>query len=149
MKNKTQLSLIPKLDSLGSVFDSLTDQIWKDFEVVASPFMSFRNGKGHPFMGDTLWDETDSEFVQEFELPRFKKEDIKISIEDKARFTNGFGSMLHISAEKDNKYRFYHSTNIPEAADISQNPEAKLDHGVLTVSFKKKESAKPRMIEIK
>jgi HSP20 family molecular chaperone IbpA len=145
--NKTQLSLIPKSTTLGNVFDRLSEEIWSNFDVFASPFSNRSFFKGG--LSSELWDESENEFKTEIEIPRFTKEDIKLSIEDNARFTNGFGSMLHINAEKDDKYRFYHSMSIPEAADIKHDPSVTLDHGILTISFRKKESAKPRIIEIK
>lgn len=144
-KNKTQLSLIPKPNTLGNVFDKLTEDIWSAFDVFASPYnrdtlLRYPNGWFGNAFPEKYWQESDQAFTTEIEIPRFTKEDIKLSIE---------GNMLHINAEKDDKYRFYHSISIPDSADIGHDPDAKLDHGILTVSFKKKESAKPKRIEIK
>ena len=132
MKNRTGLSLIPKMASDAvRIFDFLDDQIWKNFDVFASPLTKSSYW--------TSWNETETSFSTEVEIPRFTKDDIKLKIE------NG---MLHINAEKDDKYRFYHTMNLPEGADTDK-PAAKLDHGILTITFPKVPSAKARTIEIK
>jgi HSP20 family molecular chaperone IbpA len=73
----------------------------------------------------------------ELELPRFKKENINISVEN---------DILHISAEQDN-LKFYHSISVPAEID-STTIGAKLDHGVLYISARRAESAKPKKIAI-
>ncbi len=138
-KNKTQLSLIPKENTLGNVFDKLTEKMWADFDIFASPLAQHTKGVWNDFFQQKNWEESENDFKTEIEIPRFSKEDIKLSIEE---------NMLHISAEKDDKYRFYHSISLPPQVD-KEKPSAKLEHGVLTISFPKKESAKPKMIEIK
>jgi HSP20 family molecular chaperone IbpA len=55
--------------------------------------------------------------------------------------------MLHISAEQDN-LKFYHSVSIPPTLDTNRI-DAKLEHGVLTISAQKAEQAKHKTIEIK
>ena len=77
-------------------------------------------------------------FNLEIELPRFRKENIKLSAEN---------NVLHISAEQDN-LKFYHSVSIPSTLDTN-TIEAKLDHGVLAISAQKAEQAKTKNIEIK
>jgi HSP20 family molecular chaperone IbpA len=76
-------------------------------------------------------------FQTELELPRFKKENINISVEN---------DVLHISAEQDS-LKFYHSVSVPSEID-PESISAKLDHGVLYVTAKRSESAKPKKITI-
>jgi HSP20 family molecular chaperone IbpA len=77
-------------------------------------------------------------FNLEIELPRFRKENIKLSAEN---------NILHIRAEQDN-LKFYHSVSIPSTLDTN-TIEAELDHGVLKISAQKAEQAKTKTITIK
>jgi HSP20 family molecular chaperone IbpA len=100
--------------------------IWDDFDAVTSP--SF----------NSKLDETNQDkFKLEIELPRFKSENINVSID------NG---VLHVSAEQDS-LKFYSSESFPDFLD-AKTIAAKLDHGVLYVSASKLEAAKPRKIKV-
>jgi HSP20 family molecular chaperone IbpA len=130
-------SLVPKTYSGSNTWEivDLIDQSWPKwasmFDVVTSPSYSFSNRVG--------FKESDKDsFNLEIELPRFRKENIKLSAEN---------NVLHISAEQDN-LKFYHSVSIPTTLDTN-TIEAKLDHGVLTISAQKAEQAKTKLIEIK
>ena len=74
----------------------------------------------------------------ELEMPRFKKENINISVENE---------VLHIDAEQDS-LKFYHSVSLYKEID-AESINAKLDHGVLYITANKAESAKPKKITIK
>ena len=74
----------------------------------------------------------------EIELPRFRKENIKLTAEN---------NVLHISAEQDN-LKFYHSVSVPPNLDAN-TIEAELDHGVLKISAQKAEQAMAKTIQIK
>ena len=74
----------------------------------------------------------------ELEMPRFKKENINISVENE---------VLHINAEQDS-LKFYHSVALYKEID-PESINAKLDHGVLYITANKAESAKPKKITIK
>jgi HSP20 family protein len=132
-------TLVPKTNSYSGtnytwdLVDTVTRAwpAWDSmFDIVASPKYSFTQTIGFK-------DNKDS-FSLEIELPRFRKENIKLSAEN---------NILHISAEQDN-LKFYHSVSIPSTLDTN-TIEAKLDHGVLTVSAQKAEQAKQKTIEIK
>lgn len=130
-------SLVPKSYSGSNTWDivDLIDQSWPKwttmFDLVASPTYSFTNTIG--------FKETDKDsFSLEIELPRFRKENIKINAEN---------NMLHISAEQDDR-KFYHSVSIPTNLD-SNTIEAKLDHGVLCLTATKSEEYKLKTIQIK
>lgn len=130
-------SLVPKTYSGYNTWEvvDLIDRHWPKwntmFDVITSPSYSFSNIVGFKE------DQKDS-FNLEIELPRFRKENIKLSAEN---------NILHISAEQDN-LKFYHSVSIPTTLDTN-TIEAKLDHGVLTISAQKAEQAKSKSIEIK
>lgn len=74
----------------------------------------------------------------ELEMPRFKKENINISVENE---------VLHINAEQDS-LKFYNSVSLYKEID-PESINAKLDHGVLYITANKAESAKPKKITIK
>jgi HSP20 family protein len=82
-----------------------------------------------------LWDyyetikinEEDGKKFIEFDLPGVRKEDVKISVEDK---------VLHLSAErKDRKWNFERTVTMPKSIDVT-SATAKLNDGVLKVYFK-------------
>jgi HSP20 family molecular chaperone IbpA len=130
-------SLVPKTYSGYNTWEivDLIDQNWPKwgsmFNVVTSPSYSFSNMVGFK-------ESNKDSFNLEIELPRFRKESIKLSAEN---------NILHISAEQDN-LKFYHSVSIPATLDTN-TIEAKLDHGVLSISAQKAEQAKQKTIEIK
>ena len=96
--------------------------------------------------GDTL--------VVEAELPGFKKEDVDITLENQT---------LTLSAErkveqndenqgnyllKERRYtRFLRSFTLPPTVD-EKSVQARLEHGVLTVTLNKREETKPRKITV-
>jgi HSP20 family molecular chaperone IbpA len=129
-------SLIP-LNSTLETWDFIDDieHLWptlsNSFNIVTSPKYSFSNMVGFK-------ESNKDSFSLEIELPRFRKENIKLSAEN---------NVLHISAEQDN-LKFYHSVSIPPTLDTN-TIEAKLDHGVLMVSAQKAEQAKTKLIQIK
>lgn len=129
-------SLIP-LNSSFENWDFVDDinHLWptlsNSFNIVTSPKYSFSNMVGFK-------EQNKDSYNLEIELPRFRKENIKLSVEN---------NVLHISAEQDN-LKFYHSVSIPSTLDTN-TIEAELDHGVLKISAQKNEQAKIKLIEIK
>jgi HSP20 family molecular chaperone IbpA len=130
-------SLVPKTYSGYNTWEvvDLIDRNWPTwstmFDVVTSPSYSFSNMVGFK-------ESNKDSFNLEIELPRFRKENIKLSAEN---------NILHISAEQDN-LKFYHSVSIPSTLDTN-TIQAKLDHGVLSIFAQKSEQAKIKLIEIK
>ena len=129
-------SLIPLNNTISTWdfvddIDSLWPTLSNSFSIVTSPKYSFSNFIGFEDSG------TDS-YNLEIELPRFRKENIKLSAEN---------NVLHISAEQDN-LKFYHSVSVPPNLDTN-TIEAELDHGVLKVSAQKAEQARAKTINIK
>jgi HSP20 family molecular chaperone IbpA len=130
-------SLVPKSYSGYNTWEvvDLIDRSWPKwttmFDFVTSPSYSFSNMVGFK-------ESNKDSFNLEIELPRFRKESIKLSAEN---------NVLHVSAEQDN-LKFYHSVSIPATLDTN-TIEAKLDYGVLSISAQKAEQAKQKTIEIK
>lgn len=92
--------------------------------------------------------------VIEAELPGVKKDDLNISIEDNVLTISAENKQEH--EEKQNNYylkeRFQgqvsRSFRLPEEAD-TDNVDANLQNGVLTLRIPTRENAKPRKIEVK
>lgn len=132
-------TLVPKSQNTTGYYTwDLVDQVttawprWSSmFDLVASPKYSFSNLMGFK-------EGKDQAYSLEIELPRFRKENIKLSTEN---------NVLHISAEQDN-LKFYHSVSVPTTMDTN-TIEAELDYGVLKISAQKAEQAKPKTIKIK
>ena len=105
--------------------------IFDTFDALATPSFS---------VGETLnpWKRGEDSFTYETELPRFKAESLNVSVE------NG---VLHINAEQDS-LKYYNSVSVPRDLDTG-TVEARLDHGVLYITAKRKEESKPKKITIK
>ena len=129
-------SLIP-LNNTLETWDFIDDinHLWptlsNSFSIITSPKYSFSNMLGFK-------EENKDSYNLEIELPRFRKENIKLTAEN---------NVLHISAEQDN-LKFYHSVSVPPNLDTN-TIEAELDHGVLKVSAQKAEQARAKTINIK
>lgn len=98
--------------------------------------------------------ETDSDVVVEFYVPGFKKEDIKITLEDNILSIEG-----NFKAEEEKKNRKYHMKEIREESFVrsvsipckveAEKASAKLENGVMVITLPKAEEIKPKSIEIK
>ncbi len=97
--------------------------------------------------------DTEKEFVFEFELPGFDKEDVKVNVQN---------DVLTVECEKklqrDSKEKNYHLTerqglcfkrqfNLPDTAE-SDKTFAQFEKGVLEIRMPKKEVAQPKSIDI-
>lgn len=100
--------------------------------------------------GDTL--------VVEAELPGFKKEQVDITLENqtltiaaerrdepKGEQSNGNGGNYLLNERR--YTRFLRSFTLPPTVD-EKSVQAKLEHGVLTVTLNKREETKPRKISV-
>lgn len=81
---------------------------------------------------DNLWQTLDSEFVAEFDVPGFRKEDIKIKAKSNIL-------TLEVSSAKSNRVGLVAKYGFPHSADLAKT-KAELDLGVLKVIVPKKES---------
>ncbi len=97
--------------------------------------------------------ETKDHLTFSFEVPGFKQEDLKLNVESGVLSLEGERKFEGETAEKnyhrvERAYgRFSRSFSLPVNLDAS-NVSANLTDGVLTVSFPKKEEAKPKSIPI-
>ena len=115
------------IDNINHLWPTLSNS----FSIITSPKYSFSNMLGFK-------EDNKDSYNLEIELPRFRKENIKLTAEN---------NVLHISAEQDN-LKFYHSVSVPPNLDAN-TIEAELDHGVLKISAQKAEQARSKTIKIK
>lgn len=89
----------------------------------------------------TFWENSDSDYSAEFDVPGFEKSDIEIkSKTDKLT--------IQVKTSKKGRQGFTISYRFPSTADLSKT-EASLDLGILKIVVPKKESEKPKEISIK
>ncbi|MFP4461483.1 MAG: Hsp20/alpha crystallin family protein [Thermotogota bacterium] len=124
-------------------------EMQRDIDSVFNNFLTGRKPQaGTSLMPSADVYETDDEYVFEFELPGFKKDDVKVKVED---------NVLTVSSEvkeekKEGKDKNYHIVerrygafkrqfSLPENVDV-ENIDAKFENGVLELKVQKKEEAK-------
>jgi HSP20 family protein len=96
--------------------------------------------------------ETDNEFLLKVELPGVEKNDVSISIDNRVLTVRG---EKH-NNDKENKFHrsecrygsFVRNFTLPQEVDVD-GVEAVCKNGVLTLTLKKMEQAKPKQIEVK
>lgn len=96
--------------------------------------------------------ETENEVVVRAHIPGIDEANVELTFEK---------GILWIQAQQEEEdtqnkkyYRkatrsFSYKVAVPGNVDYKQDPDATIDHGVVTVSFKKAEEAKPKKIEVK
>lgn len=99
--------------------------------------------------------ETETGYVITADLPGLSKEDVKVHVENGVLTISG---EKKTEVEKRDKNRYYHfersygkfsrAFSLPDHVD-SVNIDARFNNGVLEVSLKKTEEAKPKAIEVK
>lgn len=130
----------PQLPSTSD-FDQLFNELWSSFPRWAvSP--ESRRGT-HPAVD--LY-EDDNNVYARFELPGFKKDEIKIQIEKDVLTVEVNRTSEDTDAQ--NSVNLSRAVSIPEGVDVD-NVSARLEDGILSVTLPKQEARKPRMIEIK
>ncbi len=87
----------------------------------------------------------DTSIFVEFDVPGFKKEEIKASVSNQGARA---GRTLDINCRNQNKSAHFSST-IPYTANVDKEPEVKLENGILTVTFGRSEATKPKQLQIK
>ena len=98
--------------------------------------------------------EDQDHFYVEAELPGFKKDDVEITLENQT-LTIAAERREESKEEKKGELllherrsrRFLRSFTLPPTVD-EKSVQAKLDHGVLTVTLNKREETKPRKITV-
>jgi HSP20 family protein len=123
------------------------------FEDTMNRLFSEPNGSNRPWMPAVdIW-ENEGELVVKADLPDVKFEDIHVDLENGTLTLRG-ERKFERAAEKGGYHRveraygaFERSFTVPETVD-SERVKADYKNGVLTVTLPKKESAKPRKINV-
>jgi HSP20 family protein len=126
----------------------------RDFDVLSRFFNGGQNGGTRlaPYGVDIR--EDGDHLVVEAELPGFKKEEVDITLENQT-LTIAAERRSEAKQEGDGGYllnerrynRFLRSFTLPPTVD-EKSVQAKLEHGVLTVTLNKREETKPRKISV-
>ncbi len=142
------------LDRPWKQIDRFFDEIWRD------PFRSFFR---FPFFESDVelmqWspmadiEETDDAFILRMDLPGMNKKDIHVSLDNNILTIRG--ERKREGVEKEENYRlmeryygkFNRTFTLPASVDVN-SVNAEFKDGVLVVTIKKKEEAKPKAIEI-
>ena len=129
-------------------------------------FDALENSLGFPFVNDSLagndtvsWSprsdifETENEYKLQMDLPGLKKEDVKITFQNRQISISGERSTVN-SEDKGTYHRserrfgkFYRAFTLPEGIKESAI-EAEFKDGQLTVTIPKAEEVKPKQVEI-
>ena len=130
-------------------------EMQRDVDSVFNNFLTGRAPKaGTCVMPSADVYETDDEYVFEFELPGFKKDDVKVKVED-----NVLTVFSELQEEKkDDKDKNYHIVerrygafkrqfSLPENVDV-EKIDAKFEDGVLQLKVQKKEEEKKKAIDV-
>jgi len=137
--------------------ESSLPAVWRQFGHFPSLFedmdewfpqsMTFSNEQGLSVSEDQ------KTILVEAAVPGLKPDNIEISLDQGTIWIKG----QQAEEEKDKERSYYrkasrlysYCTSLPESADLSQEPVATYEDGILKVVFSKKESSKPKRIEIK
>lgn len=124
---------LTKFNNHLGLFNELSSGIWRD--LFDDPFFGYSRG-----WKLENWKETDKSHIFEVELPRFKREQIEISVED--------NQILRIKADNGNS-KYIKSIKLNNV-DFNKS-DIKLEDGVLTITTPKIESKDPQVkkLEIK
>lgn len=100
-------------------------------------------------------EETDQHYRLHFDMPGIKREDVTIELNGRDLRIAGERKFAQEESDKKNFHlrerawgRFERRFQLSEQADLDK-VEAQFQDGVLTITIQKKQSLKPRMIEVK
>lgn len=144
MKNK----LIDYRDSFGGLLESFDTLLNNGFE-----YPYYRSSSNN---GRVNINETEKDYAVDISVPGFTKDELKIDFTDGVLMVEG-EHKIEVNEEKKNysrkefsKKSFSRSFRIPE--NVTNDIDAKLENGILSISIKKKELPpiqEPKRIEIK
>ena len=117
-------------------------------------FRSERRERSMYFVPDLDIYEDEDNFYVEVEIPGMSKDEVKVKVEDNVLVISG-----EKKQEKETKKRNYHvvercygsfqrALNLPDYLDVDKI-KASYSKGVLKIEIPKKESSKPRVIDVK
>lgn len=121
---------------------SLYSNFWSDMDDLFDRSATASPSTERSFSDHTEVNETSDHYLLSVDLPGVKKEDLKINFSD---------GLLTLMAERKGKSQSYgvikRSFRIPQSVEVEQI-EASYEDGVLELYLPKKQSARPRQIEI-
>ena len=130
-------------------------EMQRDVDSVFNNFLTGRNPQaGTCMMPNADVYETEDAYVFEFELPGFKKDDVKVKVEDNV-LTVSSEVKEEKKEEKDKNYHiverrygaFKRQFSLPENVDV-EKIDAKFENGVLKLKVQKKEEEKKKAIDV-
>ena len=130
-------------------------EMQRDVDSVFNNFLTGRNPQaGTCMMPSADVYETEDAYVFEFELPGFKKDDVKVKVEDNV-LTVSSEVKEEKKEEKDKNYHiverrygaFKRQFSLPENVDV-EKIDAKFENGVLELKVQKKEEEKKKAIDV-
>lgn len=128
--------------------DRVFYRFWNDFPVVRH---SSQETDGRTWAPSVDVEETESALVFTMDLPGLEKSDIHISVDNNQLSVTGERKAAENSGEAIRRERWsgkvFRSFRLPVMVD-SENIQANLKNGVLTLVVPKKEEAKPRQISV-
>ncbi|WP_258175144.1 Hsp20/alpha crystallin family protein [Actinopolyspora mortivallis] len=96
-------------------------------------------------------EETEDAYLFELEVPGVNRDDLTVEVRDHELWVSGRTEERERTGTLHRKTRrtgsFSYRTTLPSEVD-SQNVEAKLENGVLSIRVRKSEETKPRRVEI-
>lgn len=111
-------------------------------------------------LNDAGWDNLapgffhdDDGYTMSLQLPGIKKESLDISVDPASRTLDVRVMAAEVVSDGETEdvvdvVKDRYTAHIPNEADISQDPKAKLELGILSVTFPENEATKPRTIEV-
>jgi len=136
----------------GDDFFNTFRDMQKDVDKVFNNFLTGGTASSIAMPSTDVY-ETDDEYVFEFELPGYTKDDVKVNVED---------NVLTVSSEKEKKAEdekknyhvvercygsFRRQFSLPDNADVDA-VKAKFNNGVLDLRVPKKEEEKKKTIDV-
>lgn len=125
-------------DSVGDISNSVFKQLGNRWGYELNTPGFFRDADG---------------YTLSLEVPGHKKEDIEVRV-DPTNHTLGIVVKDYTVVTGDEKegeeprLEQQYATRIPQEADVSKDPKAKLELGILSITFPENEATKPRIIEV-
>ena len=137
--------------TIGPGFGRLRRELDSLFEDLA--VSDQEEGRSVLWMPRTDVSETENAYVIRMDMPGLKRDDVNIELQNGRLTVSGERKIEHqdkgenVQRIERTYGRFFRSFMLPDASD-ADNVKARLDNGVLTIEVPKRETAKPRRIQI-
>lgn len=142
------------LDTRREDFSRSFRELQREIDRLFDDFFRAERREPTRFLPDVDIYEDDNKIYVEVEVPGMNKEDVKVKIEDNVLII--FGEKKQEKESKKHNYHvversygtFQRSFALPDYVD-TEKIKASYDKGVLKIEIPKKESAKPKVIDVK